>query len=144
LRTTCVDTILAKFPSSAATTGRRPSARITPIVHDTDRQLLCLPLSAAPEDDASAAVSHGGWEILLCRSGGKLFAVENRCSHRNQKLEGGRVRRGYIFCPHHGARFALASGAASGPPATAALRIFACREAADGLVIELTPAVPKN
>ena len=110
---------------------------MTDNVHKTDQQRLSVPFSAAPAEESSTAYSHGGWEILVCRSGGKFFAVENRCTHRDQKLEGGRVRRGYIFCPHHGARFALASGAPRGNPATAALRTFTCREAAYGLEIEL-------
>jgi len=123
--------------SAAAAAGKRSPTRITIIVRNADHPFLWLPLSAAPTDESSSAFSHAGWEVLLCRSGGKLFAVENRCSHRAQKLEGGRVRRGYIFCPHHGARFTLASGAAGGPPANAAIKTFVCREEAGGVVIEL-------
>ncbi len=104
---------------------------------DADQTCLLLPHAAAPADEQSAAYSHAGWEILLCRSGGKLFAVENRCSHRAQKLQGGPVRRGFIVCPHHGARFALTSGAPAGPPAIQALRTFPCRDSPEGVVIGL-------
>jgi len=108
-------------------------------VDDDDPAFLVLPHAAAPADDESVACRHGGWEVLVCRSLGQFFAVENRCTHRAQKLEGGRIRRGAIYCPFHGARFALASGAAIGPPATDAIRTFTCRETADGVVVELPP-----
>jgi anthranilate 1,2-dioxygenase ferredoxin component len=52
----------------------------------------------------------GGWPILLCRSDGAIRAVIDRCSHQASPLAEGRVRRGMIMCPLHGARFELASG----------------------------------
>jgi 3-phenylpropionate/trans-cinnamate dioxygenase ferredoxin subunit len=104
---------------------------------------VTVPAPALPGENESICLNAGGWSILLCRSGGALFAVENRCTHLDMPLAGGRIRRGYIFCPHHGARFALASGAAAGPPATEQLRSFACRESPAGLVIEL-PSAPRG
>ncbi len=98
---------------------------------------LTLPAPELPGENESVCVNARGWSILVCRSGGRLFAVENRCTHLDMALAGGRIRRGFIFCPHHGARFALDSGAAAGPPATEALQRFACHETPAGLVIEL-------
>lgn len=51
-----------------------------------------------------------GWPILVSRTDDAVRAIINRCSHADSPLEGGRVRRGMISCPLHGARFELATG----------------------------------
>ena len=50
------------------------------------------------------------WPIMICKELGEFYAVINRCSHAEFPLVGGRVRRGAIICPVHGATFRLASG----------------------------------
>jgi alkylation response protein AidB-like acyl-CoA dehydrogenase len=72
--------------------------------------------------EQSRSLVLNGWPVLLCRSGG-LKAVINRCSHQSATLAEGRVRRGIVMCPLHGARFELASGRCIGAP-YAALRTF--------------------
>lgn len=77
---------------------------------------------------AQREVSLCGWNILVCRHEGKVYAVENRCSHQDKRLTGARMRAGQIICPVHGARFDLGSGAACSRPATRPLVTFAVRE----------------
>ena len=62
----------------------------------------------APE--SSQMVEVKGCEVLLCHSGGEVFAVANRCTHQQQSLDGGRIRRGHISCPLHRVRFNLRTG----------------------------------
>lgn len=71
------------------------------------------PLSEVPEN-GSRGFAVEGRAILLCRSSAGLFAIENLCSHALSPLEGGRVRGPHIFCPMHGVRFDLRTGAPSG------------------------------
>jgi anthranilate 1,2-dioxygenase ferredoxin component len=52
----------------------------------------------------------GGWYILIARTEEGIFAVNDRCTHASSRLSGGRIRRGAVMCPLHGARFDLASG----------------------------------
>lgn len=66
-----------------------------------------------PEDGRLPLVLDG-WPVLLCRSGGSIHAVINRCTHQDAALDQGRVRRGMVMCPLHGARFDLASGKCAG------------------------------
>ena len=59
--------------------------------------------------------------ILIARLGDNLFAYINRCAHAAYPLdrEDGRVvvqERRYIVCPHHGASYALDTGACAGGP----------------------------
>ena len=73
---------------------------------------------------ASAALGEGvimplavaGWPVLLARIDGRALAVVNRCTHAGSALDEGRLRRGAIMCPLHGARFDLASGRCLGGP----------------------------
>jgi 3-phenylpropionate/trans-cinnamate dioxygenase ferredoxin component len=68
-----------------------------------------------------------GVEILLCRSGDRIFAIANRCSHAEEPLACGRIRNGWIACPAHGARFDLETGEAINPPAKDPIRTFPVR-----------------
>ncbi len=70
------------------------------------------------------AVSLAGRRLLICRSGGRLFAISSRCSHDQEELTGGVIRKCTIVCPHHGARFSLETGMPYGPPAFDAIRTY--------------------
>ncbi len=76
-------------------------------------RLRLAALDALPES-GSAAFEVDGRSVLLCRSSAGLFAVENMCSHAMSPLAGGKVRGPHIFCPLHGVRFDLRTGAPSG------------------------------
>lgn len=89
-------------------------------------------IADVPENGA-LRVELAGEDILVCRSGGEMFAVENVCSHTGQPLERGVVRDGWIMCPFHGARFALDSGEVLRPPATCPIRTFPLR-VSDGMI----------
>jgi 3-phenylpropionate/trans-cinnamate dioxygenase ferredoxin component len=85
----------------------------------------------ARADDVAADRPHrvlaAGQDILLCRDGADIFAIENRCSHAESALECGRIRFGWISCPAHGARFDLETGEALTAPATAPIRTYRLR-----------------
>ncbi len=79
------------------------------------------------EEGAVVKVELQGQSILLCHTNGRIFAVANRCSHADEALECGRMRRGWIACPAHGARFNLETGEAMNPPATEAIVTYEVR-----------------
>lgn len=87
------------------------------------------------------AIERGGLSILLCHSNGQIFAVENKCSHADEKLECGRMKSGWIACPLHGARFRLDSGVPMNPPATQPIRTFDLRVVGDVVEIETAGAM---
>ena len=86
---------------------------------------------------AKKLVNVGGVEVLLCNSLDRVFAVENRCSHAEERLDCGRVRSGWIACPVHGARFDLASGEPINPPATEPIQTYAVRISGDQIEVAL-------
>ena len=75
-----------------------------------------------------------GLNILVCKSGGDVFAIENRCSHQDTPLAGGRVRRGFIACPLHGVMFDLRTGAPRGELTKVPVRTFPVEEQ-DGQIV---------
>ena len=83
------------------------------------------------------AVDVNGVSVLVCNSNEQLYAVSNICSHAHEKLECGRMSRGWIGCPVHGARFDLATGRAMNPPAKEPIATFPVRIVDDW--IEVAP-----
>ncbi|MFH1071623.1 MAG: non-heme iron oxygenase ferredoxin subunit [Candidatus Glassbacteria bacterium] len=55
---------------------------------------------------------------------GRLFAVDDTCTHEEASLSGGFVEGNTIECPHHGATFDLETGRALTLPATSGLRTY--------------------
>lgn len=50
--------------------------------------------------------------VIRPRAGG-LFAIENKCPHRNGPLSEGLIGNGKVVCPLHGHKFDLATGKGS-------------------------------
>lgn len=65
-----------------------------------------------------------GRAVLLCRTPLGIFAIANKCTHAEAALEGGRQRGASIFCPLHGARFDLRTGATAGQLTQTAVQTF--------------------
>jgi nitrite reductase/ring-hydroxylating ferredoxin subunit/uncharacterized membrane protein len=72
-------------------------------------------------------------DIVVVRSGGRLFALENRCSYRGGELHRGEVSGEAIRCVEHGCTFRLADGAVLAGPASIPQPCLAVR-LADGRV----------
>lgn len=78
-----------------------------------------------------------GENILLCQFEDHIFAVANMCSHANEPLECGMMRRGWIACPAHGARFDLETGEPIGGPTSVSIRTFPVRVVDDMIEVGL-------
>ena len=81
------------------------------------------------------AVDVNGVSVLVCNTNDRLFAVSNICSHAHEKLECGRMSRGWIGCPVHGARFDLATGRAMNPPAKEPIATYEVRVVDDWIEV---------
>jgi nitrite reductase/ring-hydroxylating ferredoxin subunit len=100
-----------------------------------------LMAEAAFPADGKYAARIAGWHVLVLRGDdGALRAVNDRCTHQAALLSGGRLRRGAIMCPLHGARFDLASGKCLGG-AYPDLRVFDLR-VVDGMIEVSLPDSP--
>jgi nitrite reductase/ring-hydroxylating ferredoxin subunit len=93
-----------------------------------------------PEGEKHKAVLDG-WHVLVARTDEGLFAINDRCTHQASLLSTGRIRRGAVMCPLHGARFEVATGKCIGGMYRD-LRTFAVR-ILDGMIeVELPEATP--
>ena len=61
-------------------------------------------------EEGKLATKIAGWHVLVAKTDDGLHAVNDRCTHQAALLSGGRIRRGAIMCPLHGARFELETG----------------------------------
>ena len=92
--------------------------------------------SAFPED-GKLALEIAGWSVLLTRTDEGYCALNDRCTHQAARLSPGRLRRGAIMCPLHGARFEAATGRCVGG-AYPDLRRFELR-VENGMISVLVP-----
>lgn len=82
----------------------------------------------------------GDYGIVVCRSGGTLYALEDNCSHADTPLSEGRFRGSTITCPLHGAQFDVRDGSHAGPPAWEGVACYRVTESSDGVVVHLAGA----
>lgn len=80
-------------------------------------------------------ITEGGYKVIdledaavaIFRLDGKLFAIENVCTHDGGTLTGGEIQGHEVVCPRHGARFDITTGAVTAPPAYEDLYSFPLR-----------------
>jgi 3-phenylpropionate/trans-cinnamate dioxygenase ferredoxin subunit len=72
--------------------------------------------------------------IVVCRVDGRLFALDDNCSHADTPLSEGRLRGFTVTCPLHGASFDVRDGSHSGPPAWEGVPCHVVREV-DGVSV---------
>jgi len=62
-------------------------------------------------ENSLLAVEGQGLSILLVRVGGRVYALENTCSHQGLPMENGELDGCLLTCPHHSVSYHVASGA---------------------------------
>lgn len=79
---------------------------------------------------AEADVPEGGAKCVavnnkpyaLFKVGGRVYALDNRCTHVGGPLCEGDLEGSIVTCPWHGSRFDVRSGQVVGPPARVPVR----------------------
>lgn len=79
------------------------------------------------EDDEPAGAVIDGIQIVLCREGDEVFALQDLCTHETALLSQGFVEDGCIECPLHQGMFDIRTGAAVKEPCTVPVKSFAAR-----------------
>lgn len=99
-----------------------------------------LPEAEFPEEGKLAA-KLGAWHVLIARDDDGFHALNDRCTHQASLLSGGRIRRGAVMCPLHGARFEIATGRCIGGTYRD-LRMFPVRIVAGVIEVAVPDAAP--
>jgi 3-phenylpropionate/trans-cinnamate dioxygenase ferredoxin component len=63
-------------------------------------------------------------EVLLCNVDGKIYAIEDVCTHDGGPLDQGELEGECVVCPRHGATFDVKTGDALTLPAVVPLMTF--------------------
>src|SRR2546428_9544148 len=72
--------------------------------------------SEVPEGGAMCVTANQK-PFALFKVGGKVYCLDNTCTHLGGPLCQGRLQGSVIQCPWHGSRFDVTSGNVVGPPA---------------------------
>lgn len=70
------------------------------------------------------ATAADGKDVVIIRTGGEWFAMEDCCSHQDFPLSDGEVEGGSIECIYHGARFDIRTGKALRLPAIRPVKTY--------------------
>jgi len=73
-------------------------------------------------------VDIGGRRILLANVAGRLYAVDDSCTHEEASLSTGVLQGELVKCPLHNSRFNVRTGEALEEPAEEDLRTYPVRE----------------
>ena len=83
----------------------------------------------------------GSEEIAVCRQrDGRLFAIQNRCPHRQGPLSEGVIGGGHVICPLHAHRFSLTTGAGSEPDEC--VQVHGVKDLDGEIPLRLCPPLP--
>ena len=93
-------------------------------------------LSDIPEGK-TLRVEIGGAEVLLCNAGGKVYAIEDVCTHDGAPLDQGELEGYRIVCPRHGANFDIRTGEALTLPAVVGVLTYAVRVEGDDVFVDV-------
>jgi nitrite reductase/ring-hydroxylating ferredoxin subunit/uncharacterized membrane protein len=79
----------------------------------------------------------GGTPVLLVKTGGRIDALVDRCSHQSGPLHEGEIADGCVTCPWHGSTFRLEDGAVVHGPSTHPQPSLTARISGDRLQVKL-------
>lgn len=94
---------------------------------------------AIPEGEARTFAVEGT-RIALARAGGKLYAVQDLCTHDDGPLGEGCLDGHAIQCPRHGARFDIRTGAVLSMPAIVPIGTFEVTEQGEVIRVAIDAA----
>jgi nitrite reductase/ring-hydroxylating ferredoxin subunit/uncharacterized membrane protein len=95
--------------------------------------------SELPEDRPKRVTS-GTTDLFLLRSGDRILALANRCTHRGGPLHKGRVEDGRVTCPWHLSTFSLEDGTVLRGPATAPQPAYQARVEGGRIEVRARPS----
>lgn len=75
-------------------------------------------------EEGSIRVECKGQPIALFKLEDGIYALDDICSHEYSRLSEGEIWDGEVYCPKHGSRFNIRSGAVRGLPAIKPVRFY--------------------
>ncbi len=82
-------------------------------------------------------IEAGDQAIVLVNVDGKLYALDNECTHAGCDLADGELDENTLECSCHGSRFNVVTGAVENPPADEPVPTYAVNIEGDDVLIGL-------
>ena len=89
------------------------------------------------EEDQPKPVQIDETPVVLVRSAGSVYALNDICSHADVSLSEGDVEGTTVECWLHGSRFDLRSGKPTGLPATVPVPVYETKIEGDDVLVRL-------
>lgn len=89
-------------------------------------------------DPGTLSFDLNGTPVVIVKSNGEIFALDEFCTHEEVSLAEGEVYDHTIECWLHGSCFDLRSGKPTGPPATKPLATYQVRIDGDDVLVAAT------
>lgn len=104
------------------------------------------PVHSIPPGTLQGFKTPEGRGVLVVNCDGRLYAIEDRCTHDDGPLADGELVHGcQVECPRHGARFDAVTGRALTLPAIRPVASFPVRITGDGMIeadLSIEPPAP--
>lgn len=78
-----------------------------------------------------------GRKLAVFNLEGKLYAIDNACTHVGGPLAEGKVANGEVICPWHGSRFEIKTGAVTHGPARTGVKSHSVRVTGDNVEVDI-------
>jgi 3-phenylpropionate/trans-cinnamate dioxygenase ferredoxin component len=92
--------------------------------------------SELPENDGTYVEVEGN-RIALFNLDGKIYAIDNTCTHMGGPLSLGLVQKDEVECPWHGSRFDIKTGEVRVFPAKEGVATYRVRVTGDDVEVEV-------
>lgn len=66
--------------------------------------------AAALKENTAYKYAEEGENILICKTEGNIYAINNCCGNTSLPLDGAAIEQGYLICPWHGCAYRLSDG----------------------------------
>jgi 3-phenylpropionate/trans-cinnamate dioxygenase ferredoxin subunit len=92
--------------------------------------------SEIPQGEVRVLTCGDGREVAVSNIDGEYFAIDNVCTHDGGPLGEGRLQRGRVICPRHGAAFDARTGKVLTLPAVRSVNAYSVTVEGDDLYID--------
>ena len=89
-----------------------------------------------PEGEVRVVMCATGRSLAVSNIEGDLFAIDNVCTHDDGPLGEGRLLRGRVICPRHGAAFDARTGRALTLPAVRGVSAYDVTVDGDDVLVD--------
>lgn len=93
-------------------------------------------VSDIPEGEARVA-KLDDLRLAVCKVEGKIFVIDDTCTHDDGPLGAGTLEGHAIVCPRHGAKFDVRTGAVLSMPAAFPVKAYKSQVVGDDIQVDL-------